>query len=143
MTTSPPGDPQAALSVTPLTAASPAVSPAAPPDADLVPARRRRDVPATVVLLTLQAALAVGASFTGLFIAMAADACSPSSCRFGFVTAGFYVGVLLPWVGVLVAVVLAVARLRAGRPAWWVPVVASVTLLSPVLGSAIASAGVS
>jgi sterol desaturase/sphingolipid hydroxylase (fatty acid hydroxylase superfamily) len=109
------------------------------------PARKIKiwDVALTVVLLVLLAFFALGASYVGQVIGFVSDPCAGQACDFGLINLGVWVGVLSPWVLLLLAMALAVVQLVRHRVAFWVPLAAAALMVGMFfVGIAIAGAGV-
>ncbi len=96
---------------------------------EVVPAatapRSTVDVVISAVLLALAVPLALVATSTGFFLVMASDSCGiTTECSVSQITAGVGVAVVGPWVGLLGLGVWAVVRLVRRRRAWWVALLA-------------------
>jgi sterol desaturase/sphingolipid hydroxylase (fatty acid hydroxylase superfamily) len=79
------------------------------------------DVALSVVLLVLLTLFTLGASYAGLVLGLASDACSPQTCDFALLNGGVWFALIAPWVVLLLAVALAVVQLVRHRIAFWVP----------------------
>ncbi|MDR6692070.1 sterol desaturase/sphingolipid hydroxylase (fatty acid hydroxylase superfamily) [Microbacterium sp. 1154] len=109
-------------------------------------ARRSRgwDVALTIVLLVLLPLLALAASYAGVLLAYAADACGSTTCNTGLMNIGFWTAVVSPWVVLLVGVIVAIVRLVRHRLAFWVPLVTIVAIVAVwFIAAALVGAGVS
>jgi hypothetical protein len=107
------------------------------------PRLRVWDVALTVVFLVFLALFALGASYAGFFIAMVSDPCGAGNCDDTLINVGFWIGVLSPWVLLLIAVVVGVIRLARHRIAFWVPLVAAALMVAMwFVGVAVAGSGV-
>lgn len=123
----------------------PPVRPGAPypPVAPPKPPVRVWDIVVTVILLVGLGFLAMTASFYGLFLGMVSDGCgSGSNCNFDIIGMGVIVAVVLPWVVLLAAVIVAIIRLVRRKLAFWIPLAAAPLIVGPwFLGAWIATAG--
>ena len=107
-------------------------------------AARPWDVAITIGLLVLLPLLALGASYAGVLLAYAADACGAQTCDTGLMNLGFWIAVISPWAILLIGVVVAIVRLVRHRLAFWVPVVAIVSIVAVwFIAAALVGAGVS
>ncbi|KQM44912.1 MULTISPECIES: DUF6264 family protein [Microbacterium] len=109
-------------------------------------ARRARgwDVALTIVLLVLLPLLALAASYAGVFLVYAADACGSVTCDTGLMNIGFWTAVVSPWVVLIIGVVISIVRLVRHRLAFWVPLVTVVTIAAVwFVAAALVGAGVS
>ena len=97
------------------------------------------DVVVSTVLLVLAVPLALVATYAGFFLVMASDSCGVSTeCSIPQITAGVGVAVVGPWVGLLGLGVWAVVRLVRRRRAWWVSLLALLSVpLALVAGAAL------
>jgi hypothetical protein len=94
----------------------------------LPPERARRgmrvwDVALTVALLVLLTLFSLAASYAGFFLALASDACTPTTCDLGLMNVGLWFGVISPWVVLALAVTAAIVLLVKRRLAFWTPIV--------------------
>jgi len=98
-----------------------------------------------ILLLALQAGSVVIFGGLGLFIAFVSDSCGSSSdCDTGRIALGMMTPLVVAVAFFVVSLVQTIKRLRAGRSAWWVPIVWTVLSASGVvLGFVIAASGVS
>lgn len=102
------------------------------------------DVALTIVLLVLLPLLALGASYAGVLLAYAADACGAASCDTGLMNIGFWLAVVSPWVVLLGGVIVTIVRLVRHRLAFWVPLVTIVAMTALwFVAAAFVGAGVS
>lgn len=103
---------------------------------------RAADLTGAIVLLALYG-LALGVlSFFSLFLFMAGDSCTESTCNEGEMTAGIGVAALGPWFPFVLAAVAVIVQGVRGRLTWWVPLVAAVVSLGIfLLGVALVMAG--
>jgi hypothetical protein len=94
-----------------------------------------------VLALAVAAALA---SFFGLFLTMASDGCMGGNpCNQSLIGLGVLVATATPWAVLVAAALVCAFRLRARRPAWWVPLLGAVLLVPLwILGAYVASLGV-
>jgi len=113
------------------------------PEAARQPARTW-DVVLTIVFLVLSPLAALAASYAGLFLAFAADACGSQNCNTDLMNLGLWSAVIAPWVVFLIAVVVAIVLLVTRRLAFWVPL-AGMALMTALwfVSAAIVSLGVS
>ncbi len=113
------------------------------PEAARRPARTW-DVVLTIVFLVLSPLAALAASYAGLFLAFAADACGSQNCNTDLMNLGLWSAVIAPWVVFLIAVVVAIVLLVTRRLAFWVPL-AGMALMTALwfVSAAIVSLGVS
>lgn len=107
-------------------------------------AGRPWDVAITIALLVLLPLLALGASYAGVLLAFASDACSGAACDTDLMNAGFWIAVVSPWVVLVIGVIVAIIRLVRHRLAFWVPLVAAVAMVAVwFVAAALVGAGVS
>lgn len=107
-------------------------------------AARPWDVAITVVLLVLLPLLALAATYAGVLLAFAADACGAQTCDTGLMNLGFWIAVIAPWVILTIGVVVAIVRLVRHRLAFWVPLVAIASMVAAwFVAAAFVGAGVS
>ncbi len=109
-------------------------------------ARRSRgwDVALTIVLLVMLPLLALAASYAGVLLVYAADACGPATCDTGLMNIGFWTAVVSPWVVLIFGVVISIVRLVRHRLAFWVPLVTVVAIAAVwFVAAALVGAGVS
>ncbi|MDQ1124553.1 DUF6264 family protein [Microbacterium trichothecenolyticum] len=109
-------------------------------------ARKTRgwDVALTIVLLVLLPLAALGASYAGVLLAFAADACGSVVCDAGLMNTGFWLAVISPWVVFVLGVVVAIVRLVRHRLAFWVPLATLVGMAAVwFVAAAFVGAGVS
>lgn len=108
------------------------------------PSRRGWDLVLSIVLLMLVPFAALAATYAGLFLAFAADACGAQTCDTGLMNIGFWMAVIAPWGILVVAVVVTIVRLVRHRVAFWVPLVAIVAMVVVwFIAAAFVGAGVS
>lgn len=101
------------------------------------------DVVVTIILLVGAAVLAALASLMGMFLVMASDPCGARDCSTELITIGWLMGMILPWVVLVVTAVVAIVLLVKRRLAFWVPLVGAVAIvLSLVLAFMVTSMGV-
>ncbi len=116
------------------------------PVEDAPPAKRPvkvLDLVITIVLLVADAVLATLASFMGIFLVMASDSCGARDCNVDLITVGWLMGMILPWVMLVVTVVVAIVLMVKRRLAFWVPLAgAALIVLSLVAAFMVASAAV-
>lgn len=93
-------------------------------------APRPWDVATTIVLLVLLPLLALAASYAGVVLASAARACGAQACDAGLMNLGFWIAVIAPWVILVVGLVVAIIRLVRHRLAFWVPLVAILSMVA-------------
>ncbi|WP_153004266.1 DUF6264 family protein [Microbacterium testaceum] len=105
---------------------------------------RTWDVVLTIVFLVLSPLATLAASYAGLFLAFAADACGSQNCNTDLMNLGLWSAVIAPWVVFLIAVVVAIVLLVKRRLAFWVPL-AGMALMTALwfVSAAIVSLGVS
>jgi hypothetical protein len=105
---------------------------------------RTWDVVLTIVLLVLLPLAALAASYAGLFLAFAADACGSHTCNTDLMNVGLWSAVIAPWAVLLAAVVVSIVLLVKRRLAFWVPL-AGMALMTAFwfVSAAIVSLGVS
>ncbi len=105
---------------------------------------RTWDVVLTIVFLVLSPLAALAASYAGLFLAFAADACGSQNCNTDLMNLGLWSAVIAPWVVFLIAVVVSIVLLVTRRLAFWVPL-AGMALMTALwfVSAAIVSLGVS
>lgn len=105
---------------------------------------RTWDIVLTIVFLVLSPLAALAASYAGLFLAFAADACGSQNCNTDLMNLGLWSAVIAPWVVFLIAVVVAIVLLVTRRLAFWVPL-AGMALMTALwfVSAAIVSLGVS
>ena len=102
------------------------------------------DVALTVVLLVLLTLFSIGASYAGLILGFASDACSPATCDFGLMNFGVWWGLVAPWVVLVLVVAVAVVQLVRHRVAFWIPLVgAALDVAMWFVGAAIVGAAAS
>jgi len=107
-------------------------------------AARPWDVALTIVLLVLLPLLALVATYAGVVLASAAQACATQSCDAGIMNTGFWTAVIAPWVILVIGVVAAIVRLVRHRLAFWVPLVAIATMVAVwFVAAALVGAGLS
>ena len=110
------------------------------------PARPRRvwDLVLTIVLIVLSLGGAVVASFLGLFVlAFGSDSCVARECNYDVMSTGMMIGLIGPWIPVVIAMIVAIVLLVLRRLAFWVPLVGGVLSIGAlILGFAIAASGV-
>lgn len=97
-----------------------------------------------VLLLVLQAASVLVFGGIGLFIAFVSDSCGASSvCDTDRIAIGMMTPLGVAVAFFLISLVQTIARIRAGRSAWWVPILWTVLSASGVvIGFMIAASGV-
>ncbi len=109
-------------------------------------ARKTRgwDTALTIVLLVLLPLLALAASYAGVLLVFAADACGSIRCDTALMNTGFWMAVISPWVVLLIGVVISIVRLVRHRLAFWVPLV-TIACIAAVwfVAAALVGAGVS
>ncbi|MDU0367944.1 DUF6264 family protein [Microbacterium sp. KSW4-17] len=93
-------------------------------------APRPWDVATTIVLLVLLPLLALAASYAGVVLASAARVCGAQACDAGLMNLGFWIAVIAPWVILVVGLVVAIIRLVRHRLAFWVPLVAILSMVA-------------
>ncbi|MFJ4039322.1 hypothetical protein ACIPVB_14740 [Microbacterium sp. NPDC090007] len=107
-------------------------------------AARPWDVALTIVLLVLLPLLALGASYAGVLLAFASDACGADRCDIALMNLGFWAAVISPWVVLVLGLVVTIVRLVRHRLAFWVPLVTIVMMAAAwFVAAAIVGAGVS
>ncbi|WZH35125.1 MAG: DUF6264 family protein [Microbacterium enclense] len=102
------------------------------------------DVVLTIVFLVLLPLAALAASYAGLFLAFASDACGSQTCNTELMNIGLWSAVISPWGVLLVGVVISIVLLVKRRLAFWVPL-SAMALMSALwfVAAAIVSLGVS
>ncbi len=102
------------------------------------------DIVLTIVFLVLTPLAALAASYAGLFLAFASDACGSGTCNTDLMNVGLWSAVISPWVVLLAGVVVSIVLLVKRRVAFWVPL-ASIALMTALwfVAAAIVSLGVS
>lgn len=100
---------------------------------------------ATIVLLVLQAGSVLVFGGFGLFIAFISDSCgSSSTCDTNRIALGMMTPLAVSVVLFVVSLVHAIARMRGGRSAWWVPILWTfLSAFGIVIGFMVAASGVS
>jgi len=102
------------------------------------------DVALTIVPLVLLPLLALTASYAGVLLAFASDACGSTTCNTGLMNIGFWTAVISPWVVLVIGVIVAIVRLVRRRLAFWVPLVTVVAVVAVwFVAAALVGAGVS
>lgn len=102
------------------------------------------DVALTIVPLVLLPLLALAASYAGVLLAFASDACGSTTCNTGLMNIGFWTAVISPWVVLVIGVIVAIVRLVRRRLAFWVPLVTVVAVVAVwFVAAALVGAGVS
>ena len=102
------------------------------------------DVAVTMVLLVLLTLFTIGASYAGVLLRTAADACTAQTCDYPTMNAGVSVGVISPWVLLVLAVAFAILLLVKRRIAFWVPLVSASLMVGMwFVGAAIVGLGIS
>ncbi|MDQ1112447.1 uncharacterized BrkB/YihY/UPF0761 family membrane protein [Microbacterium testaceum] len=102
------------------------------------------DVALTIVLLVLLPLLALAASYAGVLLAFASNACGSTTCNTGLMNIGFWTAVISPWVVLVIGVIVAIVRLVRRRLAFWVPLVTVVAVVAVwFVAAALVGAGVS
>ncbi len=102
------------------------------------------DVALTIVLLVLLPLLALAASYAGVLLAYASDACGSVACNTDLMNIGFWSAVISPWGILLIGVTVAIVRLVRHRLAFWVPLVTMVAIVAAwFVAAALVGAGVS
>jgi hypothetical protein len=99
------------------------------PEPAVRPGVRGWDVALTVALLVLLTLFALAASYAGFFLALASDACSPSTCDYALMNFGLWFGVVSPWVVLLAGVACAIVLLVKHRLAFWVPLASAALMV--------------
>ncbi len=74
--------------------------------------------------------LALAASYAGVVLASAARVCGAQACDAGLMNLGFWIAVIAPWVILVVGLVVAIIRLVRHRLAFWVPLVAILSMVA-------------
>lgn len=99
---------------------------------------------AAILLLVVQAASVLVFGAFGLFIAFVSDSCGASSvCNTDRIAIGMMTPFGVAVVFFVISLVQAIIRMRAGKSAWWVPIVWTVLSASGiVIGFMIAASGV-
>lgn len=101
------------------------------------------DVAVTIILLVVDLGLAAVASLMGMFLIMGSDPCGVRACSNELIVLGWLMGMILPWVVLVVTVVWSIMRLVRRRLALWAPIVgAALIVLSLVLAFMVTAAGV-
>ena len=96
------------------------------------------DLVLTILLLLGVAALAAFVSFSAVFLVMASDSCGVRDCSTELIVFGWLLGMGLPWIVLIAAIVVSIVRLVRRRIAFWVPLAGAVlVVLSLVLAFAI------
>jgi len=105
---------------------------------------RTWDIVLTIVFLVLLPLAALAASYAGLFLAFASDACGVQNCNSDLMNLGLWSAVISPWVVLLIGVVVSIVLLVKRRLAFWVPL-AAMALMTALwfVSAAIVSLGVS
>lgn len=107
-------------------------------------ARRGWDLVLSIVLLMLLPFAALAATYAGMLLAFAADACGAQACDTDLMNFGFWLAVIAPWVVLVLGVVVSIVRLVRHRVAFWVPLVAIVLMIAVwFVAAAFVGAGVS
>jgi len=98
----------------------------------------------TVIFLVLLPLVALAASYAGLFLSFAADACGAATCNTELMNIGLWSAVIAPWIILLLGVIASILLLVKRRVAFWVPL-ASMALMTAVwfVAAALVSLGVS
>jgi hypothetical protein len=101
------------------------------------------DVVVTIVLLVLLPLLALAASYAGVLLAFASDACGADRCDAALMNTGFWAAVVSPWVVFVLGLVVTIVRLVRHRLAFWVPLLTIVVMAAAwFVSAAIVGAGV-
>lgn len=116
---------------------APAAAPAGRP-------RRTWDLVLTIVLLLLSFAGALVLSFLALFLlAFGSDSCVVRECNYDIISTGMMIGLVGPWIPVVLALIVSIVLLVLRRIAFWVPIVGAVLSLGAlILGFVVAGTGV-
>jgi uncharacterized BrkB/YihY/UPF0761 family membrane protein len=113
-----------------------------PPAAPGKPPVRVWDLIITIILLVIDIVIAGFASLAGMFLVMGADACGVRDCSTDLIVLGWLVGMILPWVALIVTAIVAIVFLLKRRITFWVPIVgAGLIIGSVILGFTITAAG--
>jgi len=102
------------------------------------------DIVLTIVFLVLLPLAALAASYAGLFLAFAADACGSNTCNTELMNVGLWSAVVSPWGVLLAGVVVSIVLLVKRRLAFWAPLTAMALMTALwFVAAAIVSLGVS
>lgn len=101
------------------------------------------DLVLTILLLVADIVIAGAASVMGMFLVMASDPCGVRECVNELIMIGWLMGMILPWIVLIVVLVLSIVLLVKRRHAFWMPLVgAAGIVLVLFLAFAVTAAGV-